>query len=132
MKKIDPQTAQAGSNKVIRRVLTGLNINQTNTDIGTITGLPAKYRVRKVSFFDASADLTLSLATVGLFTAAAGAGSGLVALALIQALTGATKITDMTVVGTDYQTAATLYLRVGVTNGAAATVSAAVEIEDLT
>lgn len=118
--------------RIQRRFVTLLNINQTNTDIGTITGLPAKYRVVKVSVYDASISLVASLATVGLFTAAAGGGSGLVALALIQALTATTKITDMTVVGTDYQTAATLYLRNGVAHGGAATVSVAIEIEDLT
>ncbi len=125
-------TGAAGPAKIVRKVVTLVNCNQTNTDAATFTGLPAKYRLTKVAVFDASTSFAVSLCTLGIYTAAAAGGTNLVVLATLTSLTGATKVADMTVVTTDYQTAATLYARVGVTFGGAATVSIAIELEDLT
>lgn len=122
----------AGPAKIVRQIATLVNCNQTNADAATFTGLPAKYRITKMAIFDASTSFGASLATLGLYTAAAAGGTNLVVLATLVALTAATKIKDATVITTDYQTAATLYVRVGVTFGSAATVSVAIEAEDLT
>ena len=122
--------------KVINRsstyVLTGLNVNAAATDIGTFTGLPTKYRVIRCALFDASASLTL--ATVDLRTAAGGAGTALVAAFAAIALTASTKFVDATLAAiatTDYQNNSSLVLRCVTAQGAAATISAMLEIEDL-
>lgn len=112
---------------------TALNINQAATDIGTFAGLPAKYRITKFMAYDASINMAVNLATVGLFTAAAGGGSALVALALLQTLTSPSKFNDMTLaIAGDYRTESTLYIRSGVAAGAAATTSFLLEYVDLT
>lgn len=109
---------------------TGLNINQTNTDLFVFSIPFAKYIVRRVTFFDASTSLGASLATLGVFTASAGGGTAVVNLALVQALTASTKFVDATIAATtDYLTSATLYVRSGVTHGAAATLSCAIEVQ---
>jgi hypothetical protein len=128
------RTYDATIGKIIRKIVTGVSINAV-ADAATFTGLPAKWRLRKLSIFDVSTSLAISTATLGLYTAAAAGGSALVALATMTALTGATKVQDSTlaaIASTDYQTGATAYLRCGIAHGSAATVSVAIEIEDLT
>lgn len=116
-----------------RWIKTAVAINGTNTDQATITGLPAKYRVTRMMVFDPSADLSLNIATVGLYTAAGAGGTAVVVPALITGLTGATKFADMTLaVAADYLTASTLYVRNAVASLTAQTVSVLVEIIDLT
>ena len=110
-----------------------LNINQTATDIGTFTGLPAKYRITKLMAYDASINMAANLATTGLFTAPSGGGSALVALALMQTLITPSNFTDMTLaIAGNYRTESTLYIRSGVAAGVAATTSFLLEYVDLT
>lgn len=114
-----------------RYKLTGMNLNAALTDIGSFTGLPTKYRVMRLFGYDASTSLTL--ATVDLRTAAAGAGTAIVSAGVLSALTGATKFVDITLSVTgDYQTVATLTLRNVTAQGGAATASFQLEIMDLT
>lgn len=110
--------------------LTGLNINQTNTDIGTFTGLPAKYIVRRLTFDNASATPTLS--TVSLRTATAGGGTAIVNAQALVSLNGATVFLDSTLAVTaNTQTASSLVLRAVAAAGLASTVDVTLEIEPL-
>ncbi len=112
--------------------IAGVNLNSAATDTGTFTGMPSKYRIIRLTGYDASTSLTT--ATFDLRTAAAGAGTALVAAFAPTALTAAAKYVDATlaaVVGTDYQTAGTLYLRNVTAQGGTATASFLLEIEDL-
>jgi len=118
--------------KIIRRLATGIVTNSANTDVATFINLPAKCRLRKVTVFDASANLAASIATLAAYDAAAAGGLNLVAAAVITALTAATKCLDMAVVVTDYSTTGTVVIRNVVAALAPATVSVAIEIEDLT
>ncbi len=120
--------------KLVRPKESLVSINSAATDVATFTGLPSKWRLRKLTVYDASTSLSASIATLGCYTGAGATGSALVALGLITALTGATKTLDMTlaaIAGTDHQTGSSLYIRCGVAHGSAATVSIAIEIEDL-
>lgn len=117
--------------RIIHFLITGISLNAAVTDVGMFTGLPAKYRISKLTGFDTSTSLTL--ATVDLRTAAAGAGTAIIAAYALAGLTAATKQVDCTLaVTTDYQTAATLYLRNITPQGGAATASFLLEIMDLT
>jgi len=106
--------------------LSGLNVNQANTDIGTFTGLPPRYIVRKLYFNNASAAPTL--ATVDLRTAAAGAGSAIVSAQVLSTLSSAGVVLDSTLALTTAQTAPSLVVRAVAAAGGAATVDAALEI----
>lgn len=108
---------------------TAIPLNQANTDVATFTGLPAKYIVTAFRLYDASG--TPVLATIGLRTAASGAGTAMVTAATVTALTSAGATLPMAVAVTDYQSAATLYVRTVVANVAAVTVSAMLEIVEL-
>lgn len=89
---------------------TGLNTNQTNTDIGSFTGLPARYIVRRLTVDNASATPTLS--TVSLRTATGGGGTAIVNAQALSTLTAATTFLDSTLaVTTSVQTASTLTIR---------------------
>lgn len=121
------------SGQIVRYKATGVSINAV-ADATTFTGLPAKWRLRKLTVYDASTSLAVSIATVGAYTGAGATGNALAALALITGLTAAAKTADLTlaaIAGTDYQTSSSLYIRCGVAHGSAATVSVAIEIEDL-
>lgn len=108
---------------------TGLHINQAATDIASFTGLPAKYIVNSFKLYDASA--TPIAGTLGLRNAAAGGGSAIVADTTVPSLTAATVVLAMTLAITDYQTVSTLYLRNGTANVANVTLSAVLEITEL-
>ncbi len=117
--------------RLMQFLLTGVSLNAATTDVGTFTGLPAKYRVSRLTGYDTSTSLTL--ATLDLRTAAAGAGTAVVAAFALAGLTAAAKFVDCTLAVTaDYQTAATLYLRNVTPQGGAATASFLLEIQDLT
>ena len=119
--------------KTFHKKQTAVSINALNTDVTTFTGLPAKYIVRRITVFDASANLGASAAEIAVFTAAAGGGTAVVASAVLTGLTAATKFSDRTIAtSADYLTAATLYVRNTVAHGSAATVSIILEYEDLT
>ena len=83
----------------------------------------SKYILRRIVVTDAS--LNLTTAAGGVYTAASKAGTAVVGAAQVYtALTAATKFVDCTLdasCGTDYFTAATLYLSLTTGQGAAAT-----------
>lgn len=121
--------AQIEGNR-IHLILTTLDINQTNTDIGTVAVPYGKYVVRSVTVYDASTSLAASAATLGVYTAAAAGGTAVVTPALLTALSASTKYTDQVIAAaTDYLTAATLYVRSAVAHGSAATVSVCIDIQ---
>lgn len=100
-----------------------LSVNLNSVADTTISVSAAKYIVRKVIVTNASTSLAISIAQLGLYTAAAAGGSAVVtAAANLTGLTGSTKYSDLTIsLSADTLTAATLYLRVGVVHGGAAT-----------
>ena len=121
------------SGQILRYKVTGASINAV-ADAATFSGLPAKWRLRKLTVYETSTTLATSIATVGAYTGAGATGNALAALGLITGLTAAAKTADLTLAalaGTDYQTSANLYIRCGVAHGSAATISVAIEIEDL-
>lgn len=121
----------AGGSRTRHFKLTGLNVNSAATDIGTFTGLPAKYAVRRLTLENAS--ISLTLATIDLRTAAGGGGAAIVAAQSLAALTALAKLLDAAIAITDTQSAvASLIVRNVTPQGAAATVDATLEIEDLT
>ena len=118
-----------GSVPLLYRV-TSLNVNQTNTDVGTFTGLPAKYIVGALWFDNASATPTLS--TISLRTAAGGGGNAIVNLQALSTLTSPTVLLSAVLAITNaIQTASTLVLRSVVAAGQAATVDATLLIYPL-
>lgn len=118
--------------QTLRYKATGITINSAGTDVATFTGLPAKYLVTGFRVFDSSVNLGSSSATVGVFTATGGGGTTIVTAAVLTALTAAAKVLGMTIaVTTNYQTAATLYVRNVIAHGSPATVSVQLEILDL-
>ncbi len=110
-----------GSFPIVYRA-TGLNVNQTNTDIGSFTGLPSRYIVDALYFDNASATPTLS--TVSLRTAAGGAGSAIVNAQALISLISSTTLLGATLAIQAVQTAPTLTLRAVVAAGGVATVDA--------
>ena len=99
-------------------------------DMGTFT-MPAKYRIDKITVFDASA--TPVLGTIGVFTAATGGGTAIVTAVAPVSLTSAPKVLDLTLVdATTYKTATTLYLYNSVAQGSALTATILIEYLDLT
>jgi hypothetical protein len=101
-----------------------VDLNVATSD-NAITMLSARYRIDKVTLESPSAAVTT--ATMGMFTAAGGAGTTLCAnQALAGTLTGVTKFMDLAnqaIVGTDHRTEGTLYVRVGTPEGSARTVN---------
>lgn len=106
-----------------------------NTVGDTAVHVPfAKYIIRRMTAFDVSTTLAASSATLGAYTGAAAGGNLISTPATKVGLTAAAKFLDCTIASpstTDYQTASTIYIRVGVANGAAATCSVAFELECL-
>ena len=108
--------------------LTGVNLNSLNTDVGIFSGLPAKYRTFRFTVYEASTSLTT--ATIGLYTAAAGGGTALIAPSALTGCTAATKFVDVTyTVSGDYRTESSLYLRNVTPQGGAATATFRLEIQ---
>lgn len=107
----------------------GLNIN--NVADNAIVGLPAKWRITRAVFYDASTTLLTSIAVIGLFTAASAGGNSLMT-SVVSGLTAANIAIDQTLLlGTTYQTASTIFLRPTTAHGSAATLSFAMTIIDL-
>lgn len=106
----------------------GVNLNGgSNTDVATITGLPARYRILRVMFENASG--TPTLATVDLRTAAAGGGAAVVAAQALAALNSSTKFLDATLaIASDVLTATSLTIRNVVAAGSAITVDVTIEV----
>jgi hypothetical protein len=114
----------------VTQLVTLVNVNSAATDVATFTGLPAKYMVLRVLVFEASVSLTL--ATIDLRTAAAGAGTAIVAAYALAPLTTTAVVTSATIVVGSYQTVSSLFVRNVTAQGAAATCSVILEIMDLT
>jgi len=123
-------TIVAGSYPQIFK-LTGLNVNQVNTDIGTFTGLPSLYIVRRLTFYNASATPTLS--TVDLRTATGGGGSAIVAAQVLASLsTAATLVDSALAITTSTQSASSLTVRAVAAAGGASTVDCVLVVDVLT
>lgn len=131
--------AGSGTNAFsIRQKRTLVTINSASSDVATFSNLPSKYTITAFRIYDASADLTTSAATIGLYTAASGGGTVISALSTLHALTAANialKMTIPTVKGiyddAICYTSSTLYVYNGTAHGAAATITAQLEIIDL-
>jgi hypothetical protein len=122
--------APVNKNQVRQFFATGKNVNNANTDINTFSGLPSKYRVVKLTAYDASIDLTT--ATVSLRTASGGGGTAIVNAQALSGCSATTKFADLTLAVTaDYQTSSSLTLRNDTAQGAAATCSFCLEIVEL-
>jgi len=118
----------------IRRVIAlqlQINVNSANTDIIVpLNLLPgANFIVRQINFNNAS--ISLTTATIGVFTAAAGGGTAIMANAALSSLTAPTVNFDATVSAAaqalvlnqaTLSNPNNLYIRVGTAQGAAATV----------
>lgn len=112
--------------------ITGVNVNSAAADVGTFSGLPTKWRLMRITVFEASANLTL--ATIDVRTATGGGGTALVSAFSMATLTATTKYVDATLAAagtTDYQTTTILTVRNVTAQGGAATVSILLEIQDL-
>ncbi len=111
-----------------------VNINQYQGDVARFTSLPAKWRLRRVSAFDASVTLAGSPASIGLYTASFQAGTNLVAVTTLTSLTAAAKMADLTLAAinnTDYQTASEIFVWNHVRHGSAATITLEIELENM-
>lgn len=109
-------------------------------DLNTVGDTPvhipfARWIARAVTTTNASTTLAASSATLGAYTAAAAGGNAVVtpATGSLTPLTAAAKFKDCTIASpatTDAQTASTLYIRVGVAHGSAATCDVYVEVQN--
>lgn len=98
-----------------------MDLNSAGSD-NAMTVEAARYRIDKITFDNASINLTT--ATAGVFTSTGGGGTTVAADQALSALTATTKFTDLTLdagVGTDVLTASILYARNGTAQGSAAT-----------
>lgn len=101
--------------------LTAMNLNSAGSD-NAMTVEATRYRIDKVTFDNASINLTT--ATAGVFTAAGGGGTTIAADQALTALNATTKFDDLTLdagVATDVLVAGTIYGRCGTAQGVAAT-----------
>lgn len=100
----------------------GMNINSAGSD--NEVAIPyGKYVVRKIVVTNASTSLAVSIATVGVYTAAAAGGTTVVTAATITALSASSKFVDMTIaVVADAVTASLLFVRNVLAHGVVATV----------
>lgn len=101
--------------------LTAVDLNSATTD-NAMTVESARYRVDKIVVENASVSLTT--ATLGVFSAVGGGGVAYASDQALAALTAAAKYLDLTLGGalaSDLQTAGTIYARVGAAQGAPAT-----------
>lgn len=123
----DAATVRATLGKVLPRYgmlasKLAMDVNSAGSD-NAMSVEGSRYIIDRVTFDNASANLTV--ATAGIFTAAGGAGTTVAADQVLSALTASSKFKNLTLdagVGTDVLTAATLYARCGSAQGGAATV----------
>ncbi len=104
-----------------------VDLNTANTDIFVFSGLPAKWRAFRFTGYGASVSLTT--ATIGLYSASGGGGSAVIAPSGLTALTASTKFTDVAFSIGDVHTETTLYLRNVVAQGSAATANFRLELQ---
>jgi hypothetical protein len=107
-------------------VAKSVNVNTTATDTAiTIPNGGKSYVVTGFRTTNPSTSLTGSSGTIGLYTAAAGAGTAIVtkATASITPLTAASKYVNCTIAETtDSLSGSTLYIHNGIAHGSAATI----------
>lgn len=121
----DAVTARSRLGKLLPRYgclgsLTGVDMNLATND-NPMTIESARYRIDKITFENAS--ISLTTATVGVFTAAGGGGTSLAADQALSALTATSKFKDLTLggsVATDVVTTGTIQIRTGTAQGAPA------------
>lgn len=116
---------------------TGVNLNSANTDTTiTITSPTANYRINQILLTNTGTTASLTTATAGLFSAAAGGGT---VVAANQALSGITSNTvdvainqfGLVVANNAYSNFSQLFFRVGTAQGASATGNVYVVIQPL-
>lgn len=112
-------------------LVSGINLNVTNTDVATVNipyqgqgYLPTRitvYGFRTLADKNNPANATANgaTATFGVFTAASGGGTAIVANAALTGATGSTIELSRTIAVTAIQTATPLYIRVGTAAGTA-------------
>lgn len=121
----------------LRNEYPGYTIDARGVDLNTVgdttVHVPfSKYIVRRMIVTNASTSLGSSSATIGAYTAAAAGGTAIVTPATATGLTAASKFNDRTIAASaDSQTASTLYIRVGVAHGSAATCDVYFELQSL-
>jgi hypothetical protein len=109
---------------------TGVNLNAgVNTDVATITGLPARYIVRRIIFENSSG--TPTLATISVRTASGGGGTAVVNAQALASLNASTVYLDATLAVSTVLTASSLTLRNIAVAGSAMTVTCTVIIDPL-
>lgn len=108
-----------------------VNINAgANTDAVTVTGLPARYIVRRISFENASG--TPTLATVGIFTGTGGTGTTVVTAQALSTLSATTISLDAALATTTtVLTSTSLTVRNIASAGGAMTVDITIEVTPL-
>ena len=97
-----------------------IDLNTVGDTAVTIPNGARKWALRRTAVTNASTSLGASAAQLGVYTAAAAGGVALVAPAVLTSLTGATIISDRTNVAVS-TTVSTVYVRVTVAHGSAAT-----------
>lgn len=107
----------------------GVDVNQSNTDVTTFTGLPSKYAVTR--FWSIANTGVATSATVALRTASGGGGDAVVANVALASLSSSDAIQQHTVAIQSQLTGATLYVRVTTPAGVAAAVDFLLEVMDL-
>lgn len=113
--------AELGNSGAPFAFVKGVDLNTVgDTAITLLTG-NQKWVPRRVTITNASTSLAASSATVGLYTSTGGGGTAIVTAATRTGLTAATKYVDGTIASSDSFTASTVYVRVGVAHGSAAT-----------
>lgn len=98
----------------------GLNLNSTADQALTAPFVFTDYLITDVILSNVSTTLAASLATVGIYTGASAGGTTIVTAALVTGLTGAAKTLPMTLLNGRI-TGSTLFARLGVAHGTAAT-----------
>lgn len=110
----------------------GVAIGTSAADVVRFQNMPDKWRLTKATIYNASTNLSASTATVGVFTAAAGAGSTLVSPQTLTSMTTASVALDMPLANSTHATTSPdLYVRNVVGHPNAQTVSIALTIDDL-
>ncbi len=115
--------------RVVSQTLRGVDLNAVADT--PVTGLPSNWRLTKMYVHGASTSLALSIAVIGLYTAAAGGGTNLVSVSAVTGLTSSTVIADQTVGTLVVRTAGTVYIRPTTAHGSAATVNVTLVWEDI-
>jgi hypothetical protein len=111
--------------------LTAYTVQLNATGDPATIAIPAYVTSYQVTAFKITAcSATPILASVGLFSAAAGGGTTIVTAATITGATSASVVLSGTIASTATLTAATLYIHVAVANAASMTCTFKIDIED--